>query len=127
MVHQSHVPAPITFDIFCIQIYPDCRAASCYHQLRAQVTLLTVHDVTYVVYAFHPVAGCNFCTLSSCFFVCMFTCWGPADDLCPQCSCTSCEAALRMSRSSFLLHSFYTFLFSYYYTAMIVASLWLAA
>ena len=55
---QDLVPAPVAFDLLRISIDPDRRAASSHHNLRAQVLLLPVHVVTYVVRTFHPVAGC---------------------------------------------------------------------
>ena len=51
------VRAPVTFDFFVPEIHPDSRAASSAQDLRAQVTLLTVHQISDVVRIFHPAAG----------------------------------------------------------------------
>ena len=67
-IHNVHtVRAPVTFDLSRPRCYPDRRAASCHQDLRAQVTLLTVHQITYVVRTFHPFMAPPCCsTLSSC-------------------------------------------------------------
>ena len=62
------VPAPIAFNFVRIQVDPDRWAASCYQQLGTQVTLLSVHIISYIVGPFHPAASCLFLLLS-CFFV----------------------------------------------------------
>ena len=55
----SHaVAAPVTLNLFVPGVYPNRWAASCYHDLCAQVTLLTVHQIPDVVRTFHPVVSC---------------------------------------------------------------------
>ena len=52
------IAAPPASHLFPEGIHPDRRAASCYQDLRAHKTLLTVHQIPDVVRTFHPVAGC---------------------------------------------------------------------
>ena len=53
------IAAPPAGDLLSARVHPDRRAASCYQDLRAHETLLTVHQLPDIVRTFHPFVSCG--------------------------------------------------------------------